>query len=84
MGEKQKMWVGGIRGRVSIFQIFNGIRKEDYECVIVHNYGKSRKGKDRDMEGDRVSMGVEDKLRLIWPKDITEDFVNVIKTTRKI
>lgn len=36
------------------------------------------------MEGDRGSMGVEDRLRLIWPKDITEDFVNVIKTTRKI
>jgi len=35
------------------------------------------------MEGDR-GMGVEDKLRLIWPKDITEDFVNIIKTTRKI
>jgi hypothetical protein len=29
-------------------------------------------------------MGVEDRLRLIWPEDITEDFVNVIKTTRKI
>jgi len=27
---------------------------------------------------------VEDRLRLIWPEDITEDFVNVIKTTRKI
>jgi len=24
-------------------------------------------------------MGVKDRLRLIWPKDITEDFVNVIK-----
>jgi hypothetical protein len=29
-------------------------------------------------------MGVEDRLRLIWPKDITEDFGNVIKTTTKI
>jgi len=28
-------------------------------------------------------MGVEDRLRLIWSEDITEDFVNVIKTTRK-
>jgi len=79
----------GIRGRDSIFQIFDGIRKEDYECVMVHNYGgKQReavgKGRDRDMEGDRGRMGVEDRLRLIWSEDITEDFVNVIKTTRKI
>jgi hypothetical protein len=50
--------------------------------------GKKReavgKGRDRDMEGDRGSMGVEDRLRLIWPEDITEDFINVIKTTRRI
>ena len=36
------------------------------------------------MEGDSGSMGVEDRLKLIWSEDITEDFVNVIKTTRKI
>jgi hypothetical protein len=42
MGEKQKMWVGGIRGRDSIFQIFDGIRKEDYKCVMVHNMGKAK------------------------------------------
>jgi len=35
----------------------------------------SWKGRDRDMEGDRGRMGVEDRLRLIWSEDITEDFV---------
>jgi len=43
--------------------------------------GSSWERKDKDMEGARGSMGVKDRLRLIWPKDITEDFVNVIKTT---
>ena len=88
MGEKEEMWVGGIRERDSIFQIFDGIRKEDYKCVMVHNYGES-KGKQLEKEGieiwrGRGSMGVEDRLRLIWPEDIIEDFVNVIKTTRRI
>ena len=85
-GRKGKNVGWGIRGRDSIFQIFNGIRKEDYECVTVHNYGES-KGKQLGKEGIEIwrgSMGVEDRLRLIWPEDITEDFVNVIKTTRKI
>ena len=36
------------------------------------------------MEEHGGSMGVEDRLRLIWPEDIIEDFVNVIKTTRRI
>jgi hypothetical protein len=47
----------GIRGRDSIFQIFNGIRKEDYECVMVHNYGES-KGKQLGKEGIEIWRGI--------------------------
>jgi len=57
MGEKEKMWVGGIRRRDSIFQIFDGIRKEDYECVMVHNYGES-KGKQLEKEGIEIWRGI--------------------------
>lgn len=53
MGEKEKMRVGGIRRRNSIFQIFDGIRKEDYKCVMVHNYGES-KGKQLEKEGIEI------------------------------
>jgi hypothetical protein len=41
-GGKGKNVGWGIRGRDSIFQIFDGIRKEDYEYVMVHNYGEKK------------------------------------------
>jgi hypothetical protein len=36
------MWVGGIRGRDGIFKVFNGVRKEDYECIMMHIDGESK------------------------------------------
>ena len=51
------MWVGGIRGRDSIFQIFDGIRKEDYECVMVHNYGESKR-KQLEKDGIEIWRGI--------------------------
>jgi len=49
-GGKGKNVGWGIRGRDSIFQIFDGNRKEDYECVMVHNYGKAKR-KQLEKEG---------------------------------
>ena len=56
-GRKGKNVGWGIRGRDSIFQIFDGIRKEDYECVMVHNYGES-KGKQLEKDGIEIWRGI--------------------------